>query len=118
MIKRRIEALLDRDHAIGHAFFIGLQNGDPLERLAAVFRNQIIPLLQEYFFEDWERIHWVLNDHRKKVNDHRFLLSRQPDASLFGPKADGVPERSLWRLNDEAFNHPESFAGIIAVADA
>lgn len=115
VINQRIEALLDRDHTLGHAFFMGLSEGDPLERLAVVFRNQIIPLLQEYFFEDWERIHWVLNDHRK-LAAHQFIQSRRPEADLFGPRAVGAPERTLWQLNDAAFGHADSFAGIIEAA--
>jgi len=113
VINQRIEALLDRDHAIGHACFMSLKNGEPLDKLASVFRNQIVPLLQEYFFEDWERIAWVLNDHRKPSNDFRFVLAQQPDANLFGSAAEGIPERKLWRLNEHAFGHAESYAGII-----
>lgn len=113
VINQRIEALLDRDHCIGHACFMPLGSGDSLDALARVFRSQIIPLLQEYFFEDWERIHWVLNDHRKASDAHRFVLSSPPDAGLFGVEADGVPERTLWRLNPEAFGRVESYAGII-----
>lgn len=113
VINQRIEALLDRDHAIGHACFMSLKNGEPLDKLASVFKIQIVPLLQEYFFEDWERIAWVLNDHRKPSNEFRFVLARQPDTNLFGSAAEGIPERKLWRLNDHAFGHAESYTGII-----
>jgi len=118
VINRRIEALLDRDHAIGHACFMPLRNGDPLEKLAGVFRSQVVPLLQEYFFEDWQRIAWVLNDHRKSSDDHRFVRSRQPDANLFGSDAEGIPERKLWCLNPDAFHRVESYAGIVGVPEA
>ncbi|EAK0951605.1 restriction endonuclease [Campylobacter lari] len=57
-INTRIEYLLDREKTIGHAFFIGIEN---LEKLKNVFQNKIIPLLQEYFYNDYALIDAVLN---------------------------------------------------------
>ena len=55
----RIESLFDRDHVLGHTYLMGVTTFDELvER----FRGQIIPLLQEYFFEDWRRIQQVFRD--------------------------------------------------------
>ncbi|OOY01091.1 endonuclease [Campylobacter coli] len=59
VINARIEYLLDREKTIGHAFFIGVEN---LEDLKKVFQNKIIPLLQEYFYNDYALINAVLND--------------------------------------------------------
>ncbi|WP_437397209.1 AAA family ATPase [Flagellimonas lutimaris] len=58
-INERIEALLDRDHTIGHSYFIKLKSGDK-DGLSRVFKNNIIPLLQEYFYNDYEKIALVL----------------------------------------------------------
>ncbi|EAJ0348299.1 AAA family ATPase [Campylobacter lari] len=58
-INTRIEYLLDREKTIGHAFFIGIDN---LEKLKKVFQNKIIPLLQEYFYNDYALIDAVLNE--------------------------------------------------------
>lgn len=55
----RIEFLLDREHTIGHSFFI---NVNSLSELQQVFKNKIIPLLQEYFYDDYAKIDAVLND--------------------------------------------------------
>ncbi|EJG2396600.1 AAA family ATPase, partial [Campylobacter jejuni] len=52
-INTRIEYLLDREKTIGHAFFISVEN---LEDLKKVFKNKIIPLLQEYFYNDYALI--------------------------------------------------------------
>ena len=57
-MNRRIAVLLDRDHQIGHTYFLGVNT---MEALAETFRNRIMPLLQEYFYDDWEKIQGVLN---------------------------------------------------------
>lgn len=56
-LNNRIKILLDRDHQIGHSYFLGLENA---EELMEVFNQNIIPLLQEYFYGDYARIGLVL----------------------------------------------------------
>ncbi|KJR97704.1 MAG: hypothetical protein VR65_21860 [Desulfobulbaceae bacterium BRH_c16a] len=58
-INRRIRFLLNRDMTLGHAYFINVRDFPSLQD---VLLNQIIPLLQEYFYEDWHRIQLVLGD--------------------------------------------------------
>jgi 5-methylcytosine-specific restriction protein B len=115
VMNERIEVLLDRDHCLGHAYFIPLKDDKTLSALARIFRANILPLLQEYFFEDWQRIQWVLNDHRKPQAQHRFLIQPATNlAVLFGDKVP-VNEHGLrWSLNDAAFGLPESYAGVIS----
>jgi len=62
-LNERIEYYYDREHAIGHAYFMD-SNGciRTLAELRNVFSTKIIPLLQEYFFDDYERIRLILND--------------------------------------------------------
>jgi 5-methylcytosine-specific restriction protein B len=68
-INDRIEALVDRDHTIGHAFFMDVYS---LESLRIVFANKVIPLLQEYFYGDYAKMEMVIGpdffniDKRKK----------------------------------------------------
>lgn len=56
-INQRIEVLVDKDHQIGHSYFIGIQN---LEELKQTFKDKIIPLLEEYFYGDFGKIGLVL----------------------------------------------------------
>jgi 5-methylcytosine-specific restriction protein B len=58
-MNERIERLFDRDHVLGHTYLLGVGSFDELVQR---FQSQIIPLLQEYFFEDWRRIQEVFND--------------------------------------------------------
>ena len=58
-INQRIEYLIGREYRIGHAFFINCESRAQVEDAV---RNKVIPLLQEYFFEDWSRIAAVLGD--------------------------------------------------------
>ena len=66
-INERIEMLIDRDHTIGHSYFIGVNNE---EKLLSAFKDKIIPLLQEYFYGDYGKIGLVLgNGFVKKENN-------------------------------------------------
>lgn len=113
VMNERIEMLLDRDHCLGHAYFMPLVADRRLERLELIFRNQVLPLLQEYFFEDWQRTQWVLNDHRKAAPD-RFIYQRQQAAkALFGDDVSVSSHNLPWRINEKAFERPEAYLGII-----
>lgn len=71
-LNARIEALYDREHTLGHAFFFPAYNavkeGDhalALQELQSAFKRKVIPLLQEYFYDDWSKIRLVLGDNQK-----------------------------------------------------
>lgn len=113
VMNQRIEMLLDRDHCLGHAYFMPLDSDRTLERLGQIFREQVLPLLQEYFFEDWQRIQWVLNDHRKAPEN---CFIEQPPFNpdlLFGDQVVLNNQNNQWLINEEAFSRIESYWGVI-----
>ncbi len=88
-INDRIEYLVDREHRIGHAFFIDCKcRGD----VDAVMRNKVIPLLQEYFFEDWANIAAVLGE----LKGGGFLACRE----LCDPSEHEREARLSWSVRD------------------
>lgn len=118
VMNERIELLLDRDHCLGHAYFMPLIKTPSLPVLpvlGSIFRNKIIPLLQEYFFEDWQRIQWVLNDHRKPKAEHQFVQQPAPQDKLFGEGVNVNEQNRRWTINDAAFDLAEAYQGIISV---
>ncbi len=112
-INKRIEVLYDRDHTIGHAFFTGLTSSSKLDDLALIFENKIIPLLQEYFYEDYEKIQMVLGDNSKSNEDYKFIKDIKNDSTIFkgAISLDDLAEKR-YEINKEAFLHIESFKEI------
>jgi 5-methylcytosine-specific restriction protein B len=113
-INERIEYLYDREHTIGHAFFIGV---DSLKKLSSVFKNKVIPLLQEYFYDDYEKIRIVLGDDEKEEK-YQFITRARPREGLFKKSNDAEylnTEKYIYRINQEAedFDEPDYYKGII-----
>ncbi|MFC2748107.1 MAG: McrB family protein, partial [Campylobacter concisus] len=106
MINKRIEYLYDRDHTIGHAYFMSLKGGADIEELALIFKNKILPLLQEYFYDDWEKIRLVLGDNgfiKEKEKDRKLLV-------LDGKEYE--TDKILYEIKFEAFKEPENYIKI------
>jgi len=114
VMNNRIQVLLNADHCLGHAYFIPLKKNPTLEHLSSIFKDQIIPLLQEYFFEDWQKIRWILNDHRKH-SDFCFISPAQWDQSLFGTEVNEPLKGNIYKINDTHFSKIEAYLGIIDI---
>lgn len=91
-INSRIEVLYDREHTIGHSFLMNVEN---LEQLRDVFKNKILPLLEEYFYDDFEKIKSVLAD----TNDN-FYQKNKPDKHLFSGMEIDIPNKDIYQRND------------------
>lgn len=116
-MNERIELLYDRDHCIGHAYFFPLKEDNSLEKLGTIFQKQILPLLEEYFFEDWEKIRLVLGD-KQKAKEHQFITETKTDndalIKLFGSGhgLDAESQPARYAINADAFGKVESYLGI------
>lgn len=95
-INERIEYFIDRDHSIGHSYFLRIYSKDELCR---VFRNKIIPLLQEYFYGDWGKIKLVLGE-TKQWKGFEFITELVvEEKELFGIQLDESEENQSYQLN-------------------
>ena len=56
-MNKRITILLDRDHQIGHSYFMNIETMDDLKN---IWFNKIVPLINEYFYGDWEKMKLVI----------------------------------------------------------
>lgn len=105
VMNERIHFLLDREHQIGHTYFMDV---DSLKSLAATCKNKIIPLLQEYFYDDWEKIDLVLNR-------NGFIRKISFDNGLF-KNTDPIDEqRKIYELlpyGSDEWKVPESYKAI------
>lgn len=107
-MNERIEFLLDRDHTIGHAFFINVEN---LEDLCKVFRNKLIPLLQEYFYNEWNKIQLVFGDNKEwgkeenhKLTQIKLRYSVENEKKLFGKDIDEFEDVISFRIHPSIAN--------------
>ncbi|MDW5300425.1 MAG: AAA family ATPase [Sedimentibacter sp.] len=90
-INKRIEFLLDRDHTIGHAYF--MDKDLDFGKLKDIMIKKVIPLLQEYFYDNWENIERILGG-AGKMGDNNYFLNKEEvqPGSLFGEKLMDVLE--------------------------
>ncbi|WP_396141642.1 AAA family ATPase [Flavobacterium sp.] len=93
-INDRIEVLLDRDHTIGHSYFINVKT---LEDLLNTFKNNIIPLLQEYFYNDYEKIALVLGEGFVEINSTNTRKVNFPKLSV---AIDKPEQNTTFNLKD------------------
>jgi 5-methylcytosine-specific restriction protein B len=107
VINRRLTALLDREHTIGHSYLLPLRENPTIETLAKVFEYKIIPLLQEYFYDDYEKIGLVLGDNQKNDYSVQFIVKNADMARLFGNADIDYPE--YYEINKLAFLKAEAY---------
>ena len=90
VMNKKIEVLYDREHAIGHAYFWKLKETNNFNTLKNIFRKKIIPLLQEYFYDNYKNIQIILGEKTE-------FISKNDD---------------LYSINEGAFDNKENYAKI------
>lgn len=117
VINGRLTYLYDREHTIGHAFFTELTGENAtLEKLGYIFETAIFPLLQEYFYEDYEKIQLVLGDNAKSRPELKFIRDDTVCAgNIFKGNASGIIDLSgkIYTINKSAFLDIDSYKEIL-----
>jgi hypothetical protein len=92
-INQRIELLIDKDHQIGHSYFF---NVGSFEDLKTVFKDKILPLLEEYFYGDFGKIGLVLGENfiKKQPEKNKSILAKFKDYA----DTDFVTDKTIFRL--------------------
>jgi 5-methylcytosine-specific restriction protein B len=120
VMNNRIEVLLDKDHLLGHAYFIGVKTKNDL---CSIFRNKVIPLLEEYFYSDYTKIQLVLGDNKEFGKSYNNVIvikkSTAEQKKIFGVNGiEGFEEKNMYAINEKIINEdydsitPEFFTSI------
>ena len=125
-LNARIQVLYDSEHTLGHAFFISASRmakedeEEAFKLLKRVMKNKVIPLLEEYFYNDWQKIRLILGDNQKRNPHLQFVRSAESNdvlTTLFGQGAvDDLQEAGislqLCKDNDDIWDNPLAYRKI------
>ncbi|BBW20239.1 TPA: McrB family protein [Enterobacter kobei] len=128
-LNARIQALYDSEHTLGHAFFMPVlqvkhDEDAAFDLLKRIMKNKILPLLEEYFYNDWQKIRLVLGDNQKEDDSLQFVSSINSEGNflrLFGADAaEDLQEAGIsYHLSSESkpvWNDPLAYRQIYAPA--
>jgi 5-methylcytosine-specific restriction protein B len=111
-LNKRIQATRGREFTIGHALFSELLVSNNIETLAAIMRRKILPLLDEYFFDDWRGIRQVLGDADGVEND---INPQFVSADLTLQNILSARRSVLYKWNYEALNQAAAYTKLYAL---
>ena len=120
-INERIEILYDKEHLIGHAYFMTLKDKkgkDLEEELYSIFEKKIIPLLQEYFYDDYRKIQLILGDNNKVKEENKFIKEKDINikdemSRIFGNIDENeITVDTLYQINKDAIRRIDSYIEI------
>ncbi len=108
-INDRIELLIDKDHKIGHSYFINIKNINDLKR---TFEKNVIPLLEEYFFGNYGKIGLVLGSEFIELKEDKDKVEFANNFSEKYEDAQNLREKSIFLIKDSNNWSAESFISI------
>jgi len=111
ILAKYLPFLLDKDHLIGHSYFPSINS---IEDLKEVFKNNILPLLEEYFHNDYFNIQRVLGDNPEweKSKELKIISSNDEiDKAIFGGQIDGFEDNQIFKVRED-FNNKDLFIAI------
>ena len=102
-INDRIRALLGQDRQIGHSYFYDIEASaaDKSIQILKALANKIIPLMQEYFYNDVEKIRFVLGEKDRIPDEHSFYIEDGDATAAFSRYDSDSEETSFYILNTE-----------------
>ena len=106
-INKRIEVLIDKDHQIGHSYFIGIQDIEDLKR---TFKDKIIPLLEEYFYRDFGKIGLVLGGEFIKLAENKVAFPEN-----FEYEKDFLEDKKIYHITSFSDWKVDTFKSIYEV---
>ena len=107
-VNQRVEHLLDRDHCIGHSYFMRFNSNPDFKSLQTVFAQNVVPLLQEHFYGDYGKIGLILGEHFvRRIKDSELQF-----ASFDHPDSDLLKEKEVYELVDPMTIGPEGYRAV------
>lgn len=113
-INLRLSYFCGSNYQLGEGFFLATPDRDPFISLSRVFREQIIPLIEKWLDDDYEKIRYVLGDNAKTRKDTIFYQEMPFRSNLFkGTLPDSFDkEGAIYQINEDAFLNPASYIQI------
>lgn len=111
-INSRIRFLLSRDMTIGHSYFIDVRDFTELKN---VLLSRVIPLLQEYFYDDWHRIQLIFRDvgtNRKKIEPQIIRHTEIKEEEIIGFDHDDFEDLTEYSVIPENEITPDAIRKI------
>lgn len=102
IINERLEFLIDKDHTIGHSYFLKIKDEPTVLNLAKLFGEEIIPLLEEYFYGDYEKLRLVLGDNKEWNKDKELnFVSKKSNKQnrIFGTEVEGFEDKESYEIS-------------------
>ncbi len=104
-INDRITILKNEHYQIGHSYFLDINT---IDELTEIIKTKIIPLLQEYFYDDWQSICAVLNQsYNTPKSDSGILLSPNINKNIFNDEFEELIEfrnKKIFKVNNKFTN--------------